>query len=67
MISKSKLVAITLLAMTGIASPAFASGLQTGTAADTYGWNSPQANRIGGYLTARQYERGAFPRGRLRR
>jgi hypothetical protein len=53
--------------MTGIASPAFASGLQTGTAADTYGWNSPQANRIGGYPTARQYERGAFPRGRLRR
>jgi hypothetical protein len=66
MISRAELVAITLLAMTGIASPAFASGLETGTAADTYGYNSPQANRLGGY----QNERSAFPfyrRGRLRR
>ena len=48
MISKSKLGALALVAMMGIATPAFAQDLETGTAANTYGWNSPQANVISG-------------------
>lgn len=45
MTTKSKLALALVIAM-GIASPAFAQ-MRTGTAANTYGWNSPQANRIG--------------------
>ena len=48
MISKSKLGAVALVAMMGIATPAFAQNLETGTAANTYGWNSPQADAISG-------------------
>jgi hypothetical protein len=48
MISKSKLSALALVAMMGIATPAFAQSLETGTAANTYGWNSPQADAISG-------------------
>ena len=48
MISKSRLGALALVAMMGIASPAFAQNLETGTAANTYGWNSPQADAISG-------------------
>jgi hypothetical protein len=48
MISKSKLGAFALVAMMGIATPAFAQNLETGTAANTYGWNSPQADAISG-------------------
>jgi hypothetical protein len=47
-ISKSKLSVLTLVAMMGIASPAFAQNLETGTAANTYGWNSPRANANAG-------------------
>ena len=46
--SKSKLGMLALAAMIGIATPAFAQGLETGTAANTYGWNSPQADAISG-------------------
>jgi hypothetical protein len=46
MISKSKLAVLALVAMVGIASPAFAQTLETGTAANTYGWNSPRADAI---------------------
>jgi hypothetical protein len=48
MISKSKLGALALVAMIGIANPVFAQNLETGTAANTYGWNSPQADAISG-------------------
>jgi hypothetical protein len=47
MISKSKLGAFALVAMMG-ATPAFAQSLETGTAANTYGWNSSQADAISG-------------------
>jgi len=46
--SKSKLGMLALVVMIGIATPAFAQGLETGTAANTYGWNSPQADAISG-------------------
>jgi hypothetical protein len=46
MISKSKLGVLALVAMMGIATPALAQNLETGTAANTYGWNSPHANAI---------------------
>jgi hypothetical protein len=45
--SKLKLGALALVVMM-VASPAFAQNLETGTAANTYGWNSPQANVISG-------------------
>jgi hypothetical protein len=48
MISKAKLGALALVAMIGIATPTFAQNLETGTAANTYGWNSPQADAISG-------------------
>jgi hypothetical protein len=48
MISKSKLGMLAVVAAMGIATPAFAQNLETGTAANTYGWNSPQANAISG-------------------
>jgi hypothetical protein len=48
MISKSRLGALALVAMMGIATPAFAQNLETGTAANTYGSNSPQADAISG-------------------
>ncbi len=48
MISKSKLGVLALMATMGIATPAFAQNLETGTAANTYGWNSPHANAISG-------------------
>jgi len=48
MISKSKLGMLAVAATMSIAAPAFADGMETGTAADTYGWNSPQANAISG-------------------
>jgi hypothetical protein len=46
MISKSKLGMVALVAIMGIATPAFAQNLETGAAANTYGWNSPQADTI---------------------
>jgi hypothetical protein len=48
MISKSKLGVLALVAMMGIATPAFAQNLETGTAANTFGWNSPRADAISG-------------------
>jgi hypothetical protein len=48
MISKSKLGVLALVTMMGIATPAFAQNLETGTAANTYGWNSPRADAISG-------------------
>ena len=48
MISKLKFGMPALVVMMGIATPAFATVLETGTAANTYGWNSPQANAISG-------------------
>jgi hypothetical protein len=48
MISKSKLGLLALVAMMGIATPVFAQNLETGTAANTYGWNSPRADAISG-------------------
>jgi hypothetical protein len=48
MISKSKLGVLALVVMMGIATPAFAQNLETGTAANTYGWNSPQADAASG-------------------
>jgi hypothetical protein len=45
---QDKLGALALVAMIGIATPAFAQNLETGAAANTYGWNSPQANAISG-------------------
>jgi hypothetical protein len=48
MISKSKLGVLALVAMMDIGTPAFAQNLETGTAANTYGWNSPQADTISG-------------------
>jgi hypothetical protein len=48
MISKSNLGVLSLVAMMGIGTPAFAQNLETGTAANTYGWNSPRANAISG-------------------
>ena len=47
MINKSKIGMIALVAVMGIASPAFAQTVETGTAANTFGYNSPMANRIG--------------------
>jgi hypothetical protein len=47
MISKSKLGVLALVAMMGTAIPAFAQNLETGTAANTYGWSSPQTNVVG--------------------
>lgn len=50
---KSKLAMIATIAALGVAtalgaaSPAFAQDLETGTAADTFGYNSPQANAVG--------------------
>jgi hypothetical protein len=41
-------IVLAVTATVGIVSPGFAHGLQTGTAADTYGWNSPQADAVGG-------------------
>jgi hypothetical protein len=55
MISKSKLIAIAVAATVGMASPAFAEFLETGTAANNaegglgnggYGWTAPQSGRI---------------------
>ena len=48
MIRKLKVGVLTLVAMMGIANSAFAQNLETGTAANTYGWNSPHANTISG-------------------
>lgn len=48
MISKTKLGALALAVMIAIATPAFAQNLETGTAANTLGWNSPQADAISG-------------------
>jgi hypothetical protein len=48
MISKSKLGVLALVAIMGIATPAFAETLDSGTAASLYGWDSPQANAISG-------------------
>lgn len=48
MISKSKLGAFALVVTMGIVSPAFAQNLETGTGANTWGWNSPQSNAIAG-------------------
>jgi hypothetical protein len=48
MISKSKLGVLALVAMMDIGTAAFAQNLETGTAANTYGWNSPQADAISG-------------------
>jgi hypothetical protein len=48
MISKSKIGVLALVAMMGIATPAFAQNLETGTAANTFGWNSPHADAISG-------------------
>jgi hypothetical protein len=48
MIGKSKLGVLALVAMMGIRTPAFAQNLETGTAANTYGRNSPQADAISG-------------------
>jgi len=48
MISKLKFGMLALVAVINIAIPAFAQGLETGTAANTYGWNSPQADAISG-------------------
>jgi hypothetical protein len=55
MISKSKLFAIAVAATVGMASPAFAEFLETGTAANNaegglgnggYGWTAPQSGRF---------------------
>jgi hypothetical protein len=55
MISKSKLIAIAVAAMVGMASPAFAEFLETGTAANNaegglgnggYGWTAAQSGRF---------------------
>ena len=46
MINKLKFGMLALVAMICMAIPAFAQGLETGTAANTYGWNSPQAKAI---------------------
>jgi hypothetical protein len=51
MISKAKLGVLALVAVIGIATPAFAQNLETGTAANTYGWNSAQADAISGGST----------------
>lgn len=48
MVSKSKFAALILMAMMGVASPTFAQNLETGTTANTYGWNSPQAQAVPG-------------------
>lgn len=48
MISKSKPGVLALVAIMGIATPAFAETLDSGTAASLYGWDSPQANAISG-------------------
>jgi hypothetical protein len=48
MITQSKLGVLALVAMMGIGTPAFAQNLETGTAANTYGWSSPQADAISG-------------------
>ena len=65
MISKSKLGALVLVTMMGIATPAFAQGLETGTAADMYGYNSPQADAISGG-TSGPHAFAMVPRAHLR-
>jgi len=64
MISKSKLGALALVAMMGIATPVFAQNLETGTAENTYGWNSPQVNAFGGSTGLRAFAR--VPRAHFR-
>lgn len=65
MVGKSKLGALVLIAMMGVATAAFAQNLETGTAADTYGWNSPQAEAdFGGTRGMRAF--GMVPRGHIR-
>lgn len=54
MISKSKLGMIALIVTMGMASPAFARNLETGTAANTSGWSSPQANQVSADPSGRQ-------------
>jgi hypothetical protein len=39
---------LALLAMMGIGTPALAQNLETGTAANTYDWNAPQADATSG-------------------
>lgn len=56
MISKSKLGMIAFIATMGIASPAFASTMETGTAANTFGYDSPQANQIGAVSGPRLFD-----------
>ena len=65
MISKLKFGMPALVVMMGIATPAFATVLETGTAANTYGWNSPQANAISGGSSGLHAFAGV-PRARLR-
>jgi hypothetical protein len=65
MISKLKLGMLAVVAMMGIATPAFAQGLNTGTAANTYGWNSPQADAIPGGASGLHAFAGA-PRAHVR-
>jgi len=64
MISKSKLGVLALAAMMGIATSAFAQNLETGTAANTYGWNSPRADAISGPSGLRAFAR--VPRAHVR-
>ncbi len=42
----SKLTAIAIAATAALASPAFAQSLETGTAADTYGWNAAPVRQM---------------------
>jgi hypothetical protein len=60
MISKSKLAALALAAIAAFASPALAQSLETGTAADTYGWNGSQGRQIIDRATAPANGLGAF-------
>ena len=64
MISKSKLGVLALVAMMGIATPTFAQNMETGTAANTYGWNSPQANAVSGGWTG-LHAFGMVPRAHI--
>jgi hypothetical protein len=66
MISKSKLGALALVTVMGIVTPAFAQNLETGTAANTYGWNSPQADAISGSSSG-LHAFGMVPRAHVRR
>jgi hypothetical protein len=62
MISKSKLGVLALVAMMGIAVPAFAQNLETGTAANTHGWNSSDADAI----SSGQHAVARVPRAHVR-